>query len=588
MLFLFCGPARADEAALRRDVEYLASPELSGRMTGSAGERLAAAYLSERLATLGALPLPGREGYELPFSFTAGTRDAGTTLALADARGEQRWGGAELVQALSFSESGALTAPVVFAGYGLVVPEGGDSGYDSYAGLDVEGKIVLVLRYFPEAAPQELRSELARYAGLRYKALQARERGAAALLVVTGPNSPHAGEVVPMGFDTAVAGSGIVAASLAGPVVERLLATSGHDLAGLQAALDDGNPHARGFVLPEAEVTLSVEVEREQRTAVNVAGSLPADGAAAAEPWLVLGAHYDHLGAGRSADSLADAAEAAAAHPGADDNASGVAAVLAAGEDLARGERARHVGLAFWSGEELGVLGSTQFLRDTVLPPAEVAAYLNFDMVGRLRDNRLTLQAAGSSDVWPRLVEQVNVPLGFDVALIDDPYLPTDATPFYQAGIPTLNFFTGSHEDYHKPSDTADKIAYAELERVADFAARLTDRLAAAAPPQRLEVAPTGPTGGDRDSVRAFTGTIPDYASEVEGLRLAGVIEGGPAAAAGLAAGDVIVEFAGQRIANIYDYTYALDVVAIGEPVAVVFLRDGARREATIVPRARP
>ncbi len=560
-------------------------------MTGSEGERRAAAYLSGRLAELGALPLPGRDGYELPFTFTAGTRDTGTTLAIRDAAGEQRWGGADFVQALSFSDSGAVTAPAVFAGYGLVVPEGpGNGGYDSYAGLDVAGKIVLVLRYFPEEAPPELRSELARYAGLRYKAMQARERGAAALLVATGPSSPHAGEVVPLAFDTAVAGSAIVAASVAGPVAERLLAARGGDLASLQAALDGGNPHVAGFALADTEITLDVEVEREERTAANVAGYLPSAGAAAtAEPWLVLGAHYDHLGTGRSANSLADASAAEAVHPGADDNASGVAAVLAAGAALARGERARHVVLAFWSGEELGVLGSTQFLRDAAPPPAEIAAYLNFDMVGRARDNRLTLQAAGSSDAWPRLVEGVNVPIGFDLALVDDPYLPTDATPFYQAGIPTLNFFTGSHEDYHKPSDTAEKIAYAELERVARFATLIADRLAAEPEPPRLvEVAPTRSTGTDRDTLRAFTGTIPDYTSEVEGLRLSGVIEGGPAAAAGLAAGDVIVEIAGQTIANIYDYTYALDAVKIGEPTTVVFLRDGARRETTIVPRARP
>ncbi len=573
---------------MRRDVEVLASPELAGRMTGTEGERKAAVYLGGRLADLGALPLPGHETYELPFEFTAGTRDAGTTLVVRDAAGEQRWAGADLVQALSFSESGAVTAPAVFAGYGLVVPEGAGSAYDSYAGLDVEGKIVVVLRYYPEDADAQLRAELARYAGLRYKALQARERGAAGLVVVTGPHSPRAGEVVAMTFDAAVAGSGIVAASVAGPVARRLLAASGRDLEELQVGLDDGNPHVAGFALEGTEITLDVEVEREQRSAANVVGFLPGAGAAS-EPWVVLGAHYDHLGTGRSANSLADAAEADAIHPGADDNASGAAAVLAAGEELGRGERARNVVLAFWSGEELGVLGSTQFLREAVLPPAEIAAYLNLDMVGRLRDNRLTLQAAGSSDSWPRLVEQVNVPVGFDIALVDDPYLPTDATPFYQADVPTLNFFTGSHDDYHKPSDTADKVVYEELERVAHFAALLARRLAdEPEPPELVEVAPTGSGGGDRDSLRAFTGTIPDYASQSEGLRLSGVIEGGPAAAAGLAAGDVIVEFAGVSIANIYDYTYALDAVEIDVPVRVVFLRDGARREATVVPRARP
>ncbi len=584
---LLAAPGFADEASLRRDVEFLASPALGGRLTGSAGEQRAAAYLAERLAALGALPLPGESGYRLPFSYTAGTRDAGSSLALVDAEGEERWSGADSVQALSFSEPGAVTAPVLFAGYGIVVPAGQEVAYDSFAGLDVAGKIVLVLRYFPEEADPQLEGELARYAGLRYKAMQARERGAVALLVATGPRSPHAGEVVPMSFDAAVAGSGLLAASVSGEVAARLLAAAGRDLAAVQAALDGGNPHEGGFELPGAEVALEVRVEREQRTAANVAGYLPgSDPEAGAEPWVLLGAHYDHLGEG-GPNSLADAGEAAAVHPGADDNASGVAAVLAAGEALAAEPHARHLVLAFWSGEELGVLGSTQFLRDGPLPADQVAAYLNFDMVGRLRDNRLLLQGAGSSDVWPRLVEQVNVPLGFAVELAEDPYLPTDSTPVYQASVPTLNFFTGAHEDYHKPSDTAEKIVYPELARVARFGALLADRLAdLAEPPQLLAVTPSR-AGGGRETLRAFTGTIPDYASEVEGLRLSGVVAGGPAEAAGLAAGDVIVEFGGQRIANIYDYTYALDAVKIGEPVTVVYLRDGERREATVVPRER-
>jgi hypothetical protein len=581
--------AGADVDALRRDASFLASEELEGRMTGSAGAAAAIRFLSEQLAALEAKPLPGMDGYALPFTFTAGTRDAGSSVSLQGQGFEATWDDPEHVQALSFSQSETVTAPVVFAGYGLVVPDGDEVAYDSYAGLDVEGKIVLVLRYSPEDTEGDYRVQLARYSDLRYKALQARERGAAALLVATGPTSPNAGETVPLSFDTAISGSGLVAASISGEVAEALFAAlPEHDLEATQRALDSGNPHVAGFELGR-EITVQVAIEREEKTAHNVVGYFPGTAADADEPWVVLGAHFDHLGRGRSANSLADASEADAVHYGADDNASGVAAALEAGRRLSQEEHRRHVVLAFWSGEELGVLGSTAFLRDEVLDPATIAAYVNFDMVGRMRDNKLTLQAVGSSPEWPGLIERTNVPVGFDLNLGEDPYLPTDSSAFNQADVPTLHFFTGSHEDYHKPSDTADKLNYEDLERVARFGALLTGKLADLdSAPEFVKVAPTTRGGGgDRESLRAYTGTIPDYTTEVEGLRLSGVIEGGPAATAGLQEGDVIVEFGDTTIANIYDYTYALDAVKIGEPTRVAYLRDGERMETTITPTAR-
>jgi hypothetical protein len=285
---------------------------------------------------------------------------------------------------------------------------------------------------------------------------------------------------------------------------------------------------------------------------------------------------------------LADKDEAGGVHHGADDNASGVAAVLSAGARLADKERARPVVLAFWSGEELGLLGSTDFINSDLLPAERILAYLNFDMVGRMEEEKLTLQAVGSSTVWPGLIERTNVVVGLDLNLQDDPYLPTDATAFYQAGVPTLNFFTGSHEDYHRPSDLPDTLNYEGIEEISRFAAMLAHKLAAESDPlEWVKVEPKREQGGDRDTVRAFTGTIPDYTTEVDGLRLSGVIGGGPADEAGLREGDVIVEFAGQRIANIYDYTYALDAVKVDVPVEVVFVRDGERMEVTIVPTSR-
>jgi hypothetical protein len=216
-----------------------------------------------------------------------------------------------------------------------------------------------------------------------------------------------------------------------------------------------------------------------------------------------------------------------------------------------------------------------------------LSAYLNLDMVGRMADNKLSVQAVGTSPVWARLIEQGNVKAGFDLQLQADPFLPTDSAAFNQAGVPTLSFFTGTHPDYHKPSDTPEKIAYDDLERIVHFAADVARRTAnLEEPPEFTKVEPSTPPGS-RDGLRVFTGTVPDYASGEKGLLLGGVTSGGPAEKAGLQKGDVIIEIAGQTIANVYDYTYALEILKIGEPTVVIYLRGGERRETTLIPAAR-
>lgn len=605
-LLLGASAPEAVPSDIERHVSILASESWQGRLTGTEGARAAAEYLAAELNGLGAAPLPGEDDLVLEFEFTAGTNDTGSSVVLKPAStaggtedsssldGEAIYTGTGVVQALSFSEEGSVTAPAVFAGYGMVVPESGGFAYDSYTGLDIEGKVVVVFRYFPEDAEDETRGRLARFSGLRYKAMQARERGASALVVVTGPRSPNAGEVVPMAFDAAIADSGLVAVSVGAEVGERLLSFgSDKSVEEIQRSFDDANPHVTGFELKGLEVTVAAQIERERRIGRNVVGILPPseeatlDGAPE-KPYVVVGAHFDHLGKGRTEGSLADKSEADAIHYGADDNASGVAAVLAAGSRLRDMRTDRRIVLAFWSGEELGVLGSADFVKNGPLATSEIAAYLNFDMVGRARDNKISVQAVGSSPAWPALIEQSNVPVGFDLELQDDPYLPTDSSSFNTVAIPTLNFFTGSHEDYHRPSDTAEKINYGDLERVAHLGALIAGRLARLdEAPEFVAVERKVEQGGGRDGLRAFTGTIPDYGTEVEGLLLSGVIEGGPAEEGGLRGGDVIVEFGKQKISNIYDYTYALDAVKIGEPIRVVFERDGERMETTITPRAR-
>ena len=281
-------------------------------------------------------------------------------------------------------------------------------------------------------------------------------------------------------------------------------------------------------------------------------------------------------------------------HNGADDNASGVAAVLELAAALSE-ERKQHpekfqrgIVFALWSGEELGLIGSSYFAEHPVVPLTNITACVNFDMVGRLRDNKLDLQGVGSSSAWRRLAEKRNVAAGFNLVLQEDPYLPTDVTAFYPKHVPVVNFFTGSHENYHRPTDAAETLNYEGMHRIALLARGLIMDLAKNAErPDYAKVERSGTGGASRDNLRVYLGTIPDYTAEVAGVKLSGVRGGSPAEKAGLKGGDVIVEFAGQKIANIYDYTYALDAAKIGQPAALEIVRDGQHLTLTVTPEAR-
>ncbi len=594
--------AEITKGDLRHEVEWLADPKREGRMTGTRGAYEAGTWIKEYFEALGLKPA-GKDFYQF-FEFNAGER-LGQSNALevsVTGKGDPESKSYTVdsdFRPLAFSDNGTVDGEVVFAGYGLSVPESrNEPRYNSYEGLDVKDKVVVLLRFVPEGVDAQRRAQLNRYAGLRYKAMLARERGAKAVLVVTGPNSPEAGQLLPLAGDNTLANSGIVAASITGKTAEALLTPSGKSLAELQTALDAENPHAIGtLAIPNVRVKLQTAVEHIKRRARDVIAALPpaSGGEAGADAeWIVVGAHYDHLGRGSASSSLARSGEEGQIHPGADDNASGVATVMELASSLSI-ERAKHPekfrrGILFagWSGEEIGLIGSAAFCEHPPVDLAHIAAYVNFDMVGRLRENKLTLQGVGSSHFWAHEIEKANVVSGFNLVLQNDPYLPTDTTSFYPKRIPVLNFFTGAHEDYHRPTDTADKLNYDGLEKIAKFSRQIVLDLAGAAErPDYARIQRSEQESGSRDTLRAYLGTIPDYTTEVKGVKLSGVRGDSPAEKGGLKGGDVIVEFAGQKIANIYDYTYALDAVKIGQAVTMVVQRDGKEVSLTVTPEAR-
>jgi hypothetical protein len=586
---------------VRADVEALTAPAMQGRLTGTEGERLATEYVAQVFAGIGLSPGGPDGSWFQPFEFTAGVSLGPHNRLRSEGNASRAYAVDTEWRPLAFSRTGiAHDAGVVFAGYGIVAPKNGDApAYDSYAGLDVTGRFVLVLRHAPQDVAPEVRAHWSRYSSLRQKVMLARDRGALGVLVVSGPRSGVRSELVALQNDFVAGGAThVFALSLTDALAQSWLAPGGRDLAQLQAALDRGDT-TKGFELSGLKLEVQVDLVQERRSGRNVLARLRTPGGESAAPVLV-GAHVDHLGTGADGTSLASEVERGQIHPGADDNASGVAAVLeiarllVAQQQTRPGAFVRDVIFAAWSGEEIGLIGSTTFaggLQSAAAQahgaPRPLAAALNLDMVGRFHD-RVILQGVGSSPVWPELIEQVNASRQLPLTLQEESYLPTDATSFYLKGIPVLSAFTGVHAEYHTPRDTADRLNYAGLASVADLfggiAAALAERSAL---PEFVAPARTAPLP-PRAGLRVYLGTIPSYGeSGGEGLLLAGVASGGPADKAGLRAGDRIVELAGHAVENIYDYTFALEALSLGKPAPITVLRDGQRIRLEITPGSR-
>ena len=596
-------PAVSEED-IRNQIGYLASPEMGGRLTGTEGEHLATAHVAKAFEEWGLEPGGDDGSYFQSFEFTAGVavgEDNELSMKLGEEsiplEVEKDW------RPISFSKTGERKeAGIVFAGYGLEIPDGkGGESYTSYFHLDVKGKWVMVFRFVPEDAEEKVRQEMQRYSRLRHKASLARRKFAAGIIYVTGPEAEVNEELVPMQFDASLADSGIPAISMSNEMAAKLIASAGKDFSVLQKQLNTGEM-VQGFEIEGARLGGVIDVDQEKRLGRNVIGVLSAGQTAAhPNPAVVVGAHIDHLGTKAGRGSLAKDGEKDEIHYGADDNASGVAGLMEIAEYLADQRKQgkldlkRDVVFAGWSGEEIGLLGSSHFVRklakdylgDESAPLGLIlSSYLNMDMIGRL-DGNLVLQGTGSSDYWEKAIEQRNAPIGLPITIQPDTFLPTDATSFYLRQIPILSAFTGAHEDYHTPRDTVDKINYEGTTNIVKLMGLITRGLAIdSEAPKYLKVDP--PKNQGARGFRVYLGTIPDYSQgEVKGVMLSGVSEKGPAGEAGVKGGDIIVGLAGRKILNIYDYTDAMAALKVGEETEIVVQRGEEELTLKLTPGSR-
>lgn len=571
-------PAELTASAVLEDVKYLASDELRGRAAGSPEANRAAAYIAERFRACGLRPA-GTQGYFQSFPILTGVKlGSANELTLTAGDREQPIPVRDGFMPVVFTRNGAAKAPLVFAGYGISKPE---LGWDDYRGLDVRGKIVVVLRHTPDANDD---GKFAVYAGVLPKTMTAREKGAAGILLVDGPLNGEE-DLGRLRRESASTDCGIPAAFVRRSFVEALIAP--RKLDELQVLMAHGQ--TQSFELPKCAASMQMSVDRVTAPTRNVVGLLPGRDPKLKAQMVVVGAHYDHLGMGDE-HSLAESREPAI-HHGADDNASGTAGVLELARYFSarRNQIGRSILFMAFSGEEEGLLGSNYWTRKPTIPLGRVAAMINLDMVGRMRNHTVEVLGAGTSPAWPALLNAVNLPYHLTLkgaGSSSTGFGSSDQQSFYAHQIPVLFFFTGVHPDYHRPTDTWEKInAPGEVEVLRLVAATVerVSRIPTAIPFSHAKEAESAPGPG----FRVYLGTIPDYAAEVEGVALQGVREGGPAEKGGVRAGDIIVEFAGRKIRSVQEYTTVLSDVKADVPTTMVVLRKGQRLTLTVTPAAR-
>ena len=562
-----------------KHVKYLASNKLEGRRAGTRGDKKTARYITREFRSYGLRPMgDSPRSFRHSFEFISGVKlGRRNRLEVESVDGTYNLKLHKDYRPVGFSASESAEGRLVFAGYGI---DSDKPDYHDYDGIDINGKVVVILRHSPDGTNPH--GDFSRFAALRYKAMTARENGASAIIFVTGPEyDPDEDYLMKLRYDQSFADSGIPVVMITQRRAGELISLAGHDLAEVQKRINkDQTPFS--FDIP-ASVQMAASVEKVAAQSVNLVGVVAGIDPDLANEYVVVGAHYDHLGWGGEGSLAPDTV---AVHNGADDNASGTAGLLELAQWFSEHPQKRSIIFIAFGAEELGLLGSAALVDDPPFVLENVVAMINMDMIGRLKDTTLVVGGAGTSSVWKEMVAQKTGQFNLSPKFDDAGYGSSDHQSFYLKDIPVLFLFTGTHENYHRPSDDWEFINVAGEERIVRLAAELIGELASEPTrPDFVKVKQEQPTRG---GFAVSLGTIPDYAgTDVDGMLLSGVREGSPADKGGLQADDIIIMLGGKEVQSIYDYMYALQELKPDKAVPVVVRRDGEEVELEVTPVRR-
>ncbi len=595
---------------MRKDVFFLASPECEGRGVDTKGIELAANHVAEQFKLAGLKPLMKDGSYFQPFTIAAGAKlGKPNTLAITDSAGKSRelQAGTEF-SVMGFSRTGKADAEMVFVGYGITAPA---LKYDDYAGVNVAGKVVVILRRTPRYSekgdrrfdPALPEGEDSPFAPFVAKIENAIAHKAAAIVIVSDAGS--AGTTDPL-FQFANHSVGVPPAPIPVLQIKRNVLDSLIAEGPIQSVADietliDKDLKPRSFAIKGSKANIEVAVDRTDYKCKNVVGVLEGSGPLADET-VVIGAHYDHVGYG-TFGSLGGASAKGKIHLGADDNASGTTGLM----ELARRyggmkeRKGRRLVFIAFSAEERGLFGSVHYCKEPLVPLNKTVAMINMDMIGRVspvaadwlglwgKKDRLIVYGTGTGEGFAQLVQEAGAEADFKLTTLAAGTGPSDHDSFYRKKVPVLFLYTGTHGEYHRPTDVPEKINVPGMRKVVDFVQLLTNDLATRESRPNYLVTrdpwsdPTDPRAGRPSGPRL--GVRPgNYETEDGGVLVEGVSPGGPAEKGGVKDNDVIVEIGGRSVKNIGSYMTAMSAQKPGNPVDVIVLRKGQKLTLKVTP----
>ena len=590
---------------LKKDVSHLASDALDGRRTGTPGADQAARYIAGEFSKIGLKA--GVARYLQSFPYVAGVelgKNNRLTANDVSVRVSKDW------TPLGFSANGSVEkAAAILVGYGITVSE---LKHNDYASPKVAGRVAIALSGTPDG--DNPHGQFARYEDVRWKAIAARNAGAKALIAIAREQNFSEDRLARLRYDNTAGDAGIPVIAISRQAAEQLLNTQLADFE--QAAKSKSEAAYAEVAIP---INVSVDIIRKEVPAYNVIGVLEGSDPTLKNENIVIGAHYDHLGrGGDGSGSLSPNSKDI--HHGADDNASGTAGLLELARIFSKQQPKLKRTLIFiaFGGEEEGLLGSAYYVNHPLTPLTNTVAMINMDMIGRMRDRKLVIGGVGTAQEWKMIITQANsalsmkvsahspapvkgVPIvvsangrpivttdpngAFDLTMNEDGYGPSDHSQFYGKKVPVLFFWTGNHSDYHKPSDTFEKINYDDEARILSLVARIVRDVDGAEKRLTYQAAKADPPRGG--GFRVYLGTIPNYAERTNGLLIDGVREGSPAEKAGMKPGDRIVKIGSREVKDVYDYTYALGEMKAGQEYVFEVMRGSEKLSLKVTPEAR-
>ena len=549
-------------------IRYLSHENRGGRLPGTRGSKDAIAYLVKELKSYGISPGNGNSFIQ-PFDITTGIKlkDNNHAVLNKDSLAVET----DYIP-LSFSSSGITKGPVVFAGYGLNINEE-QLQWNDYAEIDVKDKWVMVMRHSPER--ENSHSLFSSHSPLHKKMLVARDKGAAGIIFISQLEDDG---LLPLRYIPGYNNAGIPAVHLSNDVADKILSNNGWSRQKIQETMNRSFEPI-SFYIDKTILKISIDLENTLTRGGNVVGQIKSGNRKYRDEYVVIGAHFDHVGRG-GPGSGSRKPNQNAIHPGADDNASGTSGLLEIAQKLAtqKTRLKRSILLVGFDAEEKGLLGAKHYVENPTIDIEKIITMINMDMIGRMKDSSATVGGIGTSLSFKPLLDSLKNGRDFDLSLSESGFGPSDHAAFYSKNIPVLFFFAGFHNDYHTPEDTWKHINLQGTTNIVNLVYDIVYHLA------RTEHRPLFTESGPKQaqtapmnrSFKVTLGVMPSYTSSQEGLEVDGISKPeGPAAKAGIKTGDVIKSIDSKPIKNIYEYMDRLGELKEGMTVPLLIERDG-------------